>query len=151
MDIGGMTLRLILAVLFGGAVGVERETSHKPAGLRTHILICVSATMMMILVQLPIGGLDLKSEAMRMAAGVITGIGFLGAGTILQARGSIHGLTTASTIWAVAGLGLVLGAGHYALAGVFTLLVVLTLVLLRSVEGFIGRKLGRQRDPHADR
>jgi putative Mg2+ transporter-C (MgtC) family protein len=143
MDMGGMILRLSLAVLLGGAVGIERETSHKPAGLRTHILICISATMMMILVQLPVGGLDLRSESMRMAAGIITGIGFLGAGTILQARGSIHGLTTASTIWAVAGLGLVLGMGHYALAVIFTALVVLTLVLLRSVEGFIARKMGR--------
>jgi putative Mg2+ transporter-C (MgtC) family protein len=146
-----MALRLLLAVLFGGAVGIERETSHKPAGLRTHILICISATMMMILAQLPIGGLDLKSETMRMAAAVITGIGFLGAGTILQARGSVHGLTTASTIWAVAGLGLVLGAGHYALAAIFTVLVVLTLVLLRGVEGFIARKMGRDREPRAER
>jgi len=151
MDIGGMALRLLLAVLFGGAVGIERETSHKPAGLRTHILICISATMMMILAQLPVGGLDLKSETMRIAAAVITGIGFLGAGTILQARGSVHGLTTASTIWAVAGLGLVLGAGHYALAEIFTVLVVLTLVLLRGVEGFIARKMGRDREPRAER
>ena len=148
MSIGEITLRLLLAVLFGGAVGIERETSHKPAGLRTNILICTCATMMMALSQLNVGGKDLGTEAMRIAAGVITGVGFLGAGAIIQSRGAVHGLTTASTIWAVAGLGLVLGAGYYALAAIFTAIIVLTLVLLRKVEGHIARKMGR--DPHAE-
>jgi putative Mg2+ transporter-C (MgtC) family protein len=148
MDIGGIVVKLLLAVLFGGAIGLERETSHKPAGLRTNILICTSATMMMVLSQLSVGGKDLGAEAMRIAAGVITGVGFLGAGAIIQSRGAVHGLTTASTIWAVAGLGLVLGAGHYLLATIFTAIIVVTLVLLRRVEAHIARKLGR--DPHPE-
>jgi len=143
----GIFLKLLLAVLFGGAVGLERELSGKPAGLRTNILICVSATMMMALADIPIGGKDLGGEAMKVAAGIITGVGFLGAGAIIQAGGAVHGLTTASTIWAVAALGLVLGSGHYALAAVFTLIIILTLSLLRKVEGFIARKKGREPHP----
>jgi len=147
MDIGGIMLKLLLAVLFGGAIGIERETSHKPAGLRTNILICASATMMMILSQLSVGGKDLGGEAMRIAAGVITGVGFLGAGAIIQSRGAVHGLTTASTIWAVAVLGLVLGAGYYLPAAVFTAVIIVTLVLLRKVEAVIARKMGRDAHP----
>jgi putative Mg2+ transporter-C (MgtC) family protein len=148
VDIGGIVIKLLLAVLFGGAVGLERETSHKPAGLRTNILICVSATMMMILSQLSVGGKDLGGEAMRIAAGVITGVGFLGAGAIIQSRGAVHGLTTASTIWAVAGLGLVLGAGYFLPAAIFTAIIVVTLVLFRKVESYIARKMGRP--PHLE-
>jgi putative Mg2+ transporter-C (MgtC) family protein len=142
MYIGEITLKLLLSILFGGAVGLERETSRKPAGLRTNILICASSTMMMALSQLQIGGKDLSGEAMRMAAGVITGVGFLGAGAIIQSRGAVHGLTTASTIWAVAGMGLILGAGYYLLAAIFTAVIVITLIVLRKVEGFIARKKG---------
>lgn len=148
MDIGVIVVKLLLAVLFGGAVGLERETSRKPAGLRTNILICASATMMMLLSQLSVGGKDLGMEAMRIAAGVITGVGFLGAGAIIQSGGGVHGLTTASTIWAVAVLGLVLGAGYYVPAAIFTAVIVLTLVLLRKVEGFIARKMNRP--PHLE-
>ena len=147
MDIGGIVIKLLLAVVFGGAVGIERETSHKPAGLRTNILICACSTMMMILSQLSVGGKDLGGEAMRIAAGVITGVGFLGAGAIIRSGGAVHGLTTASTIWAVAGLGLVLGAGYYLLAAIFTTIIVVTLVLLRKVEFYIARKLGRPPHP----
>jgi len=149
MNIGAITLKLLLSILFGGAVGLERETSRKPAGLRTNILICASSTMMMALSQLQIGGKDLSGEAMRVAAGVITGVGFLGAGAIIRSRGEVHGLTTASTIWAVAGMGLVLGAGYYGLAAIFTAIIVLTLILLRKVEGYIARKIGP--DPRAER
>jgi putative Mg2+ transporter-C (MgtC) family protein len=148
MDIGGIVAKLFLSVLFGGAIGVERETSHKPAGLRTNILICMSATMMMILSQLSVSGKDLGGEAMRVAAGVITGVGFLGAGAIIQSRGAVHGLTTASTIWAVAGLGLVLGAGYYLLAAIFTAFIIITLVFFRKLEFYIARKMGRE--PHPD-
>jgi putative Mg2+ transporter-C (MgtC) family protein len=147
MHIGEIILKLVLAVLFGGAIGLEREISGKPAGLRTNILICSSATLMMSLCLLPLGEKDMSGEAMRVAAGIITGVGFLGAGAIIQAGGAVHGLTTASTIWAVAGLGLVLGTGHYALAAIFTAIIVLTLSVLRRVEGFIARKQGRPPHP----
>jgi len=134
MNIGIMTLRLFLAVVLGGIIGIERETSRKPAGLRTNILICVSSAMMIIVAELFSGKNGGGQEVTRVAAGVITGVGFLGAGAIIQARGTVHGLTTASVIWAVAGLGLAVGAGYYLISIVFTVMVVLILVLLRKIE-----------------
>jgi len=134
MNILTVTLRLFLAVVLGGAIGLERETSHKPAGLRTNILICVSSALMMILAELFGGQAAAGQEAMRVAAGVITGVGFLGAGAIIQSGGSVYGLTTASVIWAVAVLGLVIGSGYYLIAAIFTVLVVLILVFLRKID-----------------
>ena len=117
MDIIEVTLKLLMALALGGLIGMERETSHKPAGFRTNILICVGAAMMMILAGLLFGETGGNgSEAARIAAAVITGIGFIGAGTIIQARGNIIGITTAATIWAVAVLGLVIGWGYYLIA-----------------------------------
>ncbi len=135
MDLIEILLKLMLAVALGGLIGLERETSHKPAGIRTNILICVGSAMMMILSGLILGengerGTDLT----RIAAGVITGIGFIGAGTIIQARGIVVGLTTAATIWAVAVLGLVIGAGYYLVAVIFTAIIILTLVIFRYIE-----------------
>lgn len=130
-----ITLKLLLAIALGGIIGLERETSQKPAGLRTNTLICVGSAMMMILSQLMLGGTPGGSgDMLRIAAGVITGIGFIGAGTIIQARGIVVGLTTASTLWAVAGLGLVVGAGFYLESIIFTSLVLLTLILFRRIE-----------------
>jgi putative Mg2+ transporter-C (MgtC) family protein len=128
-------LKLVLAIALGGLIGLEREASQKPAGFRTNILVCVGSTMMMALATLLIqakGGTP--DTLVRMAAGVITGVGFLGAGTIFQARGTIAGLTTASTIWLVAGLGLVIGAGYYLPALIFTAMTITTLLLFRKVE-----------------
>jgi putative Mg2+ transporter-C (MgtC) family protein len=137
MDILEITLKLLLAVALGGLIGIERESSKKPAGFRTNILICIGATMMMILSKIILEGQEgSSSDSMRMAAGVITGIGFIGAGTIIQARGMIVGLTTAATLWAVAGLGLVIGAGYYLIAAIFTIIIILTLILFRLVEEY---------------
>ena len=137
MDIMEITLKLLLAVALGGLIGIERESSKKPAGFRTNILICIGATMMMILSQIILKGEgSSSSDATRMAAGVITGIGFIGAGTIIQARGMVVGLTTAATLWAVAGLGLVIGAGYYLIAGIFTVTIISTLILFRLVEEY---------------
>ncbi len=141
MNLIEILLKLILAVALGGIIGLERESSHKPAGFRTNILICVGATMMMIL-----AGLVLKDKEgtgdimMRMAAGVVTGIGFIGAGTIIQARGSVIGLTTAATLWVVAGLGLVIGAGYFWMAIIFTSVIILTLIMFRQFEGQFMKK-----------
>ncbi len=136
MDLIEVMLKLFLAVALGGLIGMERETSQKPAGFRTNILICVGSTMMMILAQflVPGEGAD-SSEVARVAAAVITGVGFIGAGTILQARGSVVGLTSAATIWAVAGLGLVIGSGYYMIAIIFSAIVILTLLFFRRLEG----------------
>jgi putative Mg2+ transporter-C (MgtC) family protein len=136
MDLIEVILKLALAVALGGLIGMERETSQKPAGFRTNILICVGSAMMMILAQLLFGGEDGSfNEVARIAAAVITGVGFIGAGTILQARGSVMGLTSAATIWAVAGLGLVIGAGFYVIAIIFSAIVILTLLFFRRIEG----------------
>lgn len=135
MEIIEVILKLLLAIALGGLIGLEREASQKPAGFRTNILVCVASAMMMTLAGLLVGPKGGSPDAMiRMAAGVITGIGFLGAGSILQSRGTIAGLTTATTIWLVAGLGLVIGAGYYLPALIFTALTITTLLLFRRVE-----------------
>lgn len=135
MDIAEITLKLILAVALGGLIGFERESSQKPAGFRTNILICLGATMMMIFSQLILQGKDASSSDMtRIAAGVITGIGFIGAGTVIQAKGIVTGLTSAATLWAVAGLGLVIGGGYYLVAIIFTGIIILTLAIFHRLE-----------------
>jgi putative Mg2+ transporter-C (MgtC) family protein len=135
MDLIEVILKLVLAVALGGLIGMERETSQKPAGFRTNILICVGSAMMMIFALLLFGGEGGSfNETARIAAAVITGVGFIGAGTILQARGSVMGLTSAATIWAVAGLGLVVGAGYYLIAIIFSAIVILTLLFFRRIE-----------------
>jgi len=135
MDILQVLLKLILAIALGGLIGLEREASQKPAGFRTNILVCIAATMMMALASLLVkdGGGN-PDSLVRMAAGVVTGVGFLGAGTIFQARGTIAGLTTASTLWVVAGLGLVIGAGYYVPALIYTALAIVTLLVFGRVE-----------------
>jgi putative Mg2+ transporter-C (MgtC) family protein len=128
-------LRLLLAIALGGIIGLEREASHKPAGLRTHILICLSAAMMIILSELVLGAKPgLTGDLLRVAAAVIMGMGFIGAGTILQSRGEVHGLTTATSLWTVSALGLVIGAGYYFIAVIFSAFVIATLVFLRRIE-----------------
>ena len=128
--------RLALAVLLGGIVGVERELSGKPAGLRTNILICLGSALLMDL-SITIGVTDGEGrigDPARIAAQVVTGVGFLGAGTIMQARGEVVGLTTAAPIWVVAAIGLAVGAGHRAEAIAAALLVTLVLTALGWLE-----------------
>jgi putative Mg2+ transporter-C (MgtC) family protein len=135
MDILATLLKLVLAIALGGIIGLEREASQKPAGFRTNILVCVGSTMMMALAVLLVQSRGGTADTLvRMAAGVITGMGFLGAGTIMQARGTIAGLTTASTLWLVAGLGLVIGAGYYVPALIFAALTIVTLLLFGKIE-----------------
>jgi uncharacterized membrane protein YhiD involved in acid resistance len=138
-----LLLQLVLATFLGGAIGLERELSGKAAGLRTNILICVGATLFthvsILMLALPGGGLD----ASRIPAQIVSGVGFIGAGAILHARGSVTGLTSAATIWVVAAIGLSLGAHAY-VEGVGTaLLVLLVLQGLRSVERWVGRAFTR--------
>ena len=135
MEIVEVVLKLVLAIALGGLIGLEREASQKPAGFRTNILVCVGSAMMMTLAVLLVQSKGGSSDTLvRMAAGVITGMGFIGAGTIFQSRGAIAGLTTASTLWLVAGLGLVIGAGYYLPALIFTALTITTLLLFRRIE-----------------
>ncbi len=122
LDLG---VKLLVAILAGGAIGLERELRRKPAGLRTNILICLGSALLMDL-SIRIAGTS-GGDPGRIAAQVVTGIGFLGAGTILHARGTITGLTSAATIWVVAAIGLTVGAGYMfeALGATVTVMAVL--------------------------
>jgi len=123
------------AVLCGGLIGIERELKRKPAGLRTNILICLGSTYFM-LVSILVGTAapGQAGDPGRIAAQVVTGIGFICAGTIIQSRGHVAGLTTAALLWAVAAVGLLIGAGYLLIAVIGTLLTFLTLTLLGIVE-----------------
>jgi putative Mg2+ transporter-C (MgtC) family protein len=125
------------AVLCGALIGIEREWKRKPAGFRTNILICLGASIYTT------AGLLLRNDdsvdATRIAAQVVTGIGFLGAGSIIQSGGSVKGLTTAATIWVVAAIGILSGAGFPVLALVSAVLAVVTLAVLGRVEDHVFR------------
>jgi len=131
--------RLILAVLLGGVIGMEREVHGRPAGFRTHIVVCLGATMLMVASEYYRNYVDMETvyDPNRMAAGIITGIGFLGAGAILREENMVRGLTTAGCIWFVAGLGIVIGKGLFPLALWGTLLVFIMLVFFRYVESWM--------------
>lgn len=131
-----LLLQLVLAVFLGGAVGLERELRGKPAGLRTNVLICVSATLFTFLsIHTALG----RGDPGRIAAQVLTGVGFIGAGTILHMRGSVTGLTSAATIWVVTAIGMAVGTGAYVEAMGATALVMVVLGGLRWVEDAMAR------------
>ena len=126
-----MVLRLLLAAALGAIIGFQRERAGKQAGLRTLVLICVGAAIFTVA---SIYGFGAASEPARVAAGVVVGIGFLGAGIIMHREGGIvAGLTTAATIWAVAGIGLAAGAGLYLVAAVATVLVLIILLIPHTI------------------
>src|SRR5690606_20216523 len=131
---GPLLGRLLLAALLGGLIGLERELSGKPAGFRTNLLICLGAALltdlsMLIAADLTLPG-GVRADPGRIAAQIVSGVGFLGAGTILQSRGSVTGLTTAATLWVVAAIGMAAGAGAYVHAVAGTVLVLLALRIL---------------------
>jgi putative Mg2+ transporter-C (MgtC) family protein len=129
-----LLFKLAAAVLLGGAIGLERQIQGKPAGLRTNILICMGSALLMDL-SINVHGLDGRvGDPARLAAQVVTGIGFIGAGTIMQAKGTITGLTSAATIWAVAAIGLAIGAGSYIEGLGAGVLVILVLDVLGTFE-----------------
>ena len=132
--------QLALAVLLGGAIGLERELSGKPAGLRTNVLICMGATLFTALsLKLSLG----RGDPARVAAQILPGVGFIGAGTILHARGSVTGLTSAATIWVVAAIGMALGSGDYIEALGAALLVMVILQGLGYLEIAVARRATR--------
>ena len=125
-----MVLRLLLAAALGAIIGYQRERAGKPAGLRTHILICIGAAMFTVTSIYGFG-----ADTARVAAGVVVGIGFLGAGAIMRrGEGVVEGLTTAATIWAVAGIGLAAGAGLYLGSAVATILILIVLLLPHPIR-----------------
>lgn len=124
-------VRLILAAIIGGAIGIEREVSNRPAGLRTHILVSVGSALITLV---SIYAFPSSADPARVAAQVVSGIGFLGAGTILRTGDNITGLTTAASLWVCAGIGLAIGGGYY-LGGLVTAVIVLiSLMALANVE-----------------
>lgn len=129
-----LALKLGLAVLMGGAIGLERQIAGKPAGLRTNILICLGSALVMDLSMNLIGPDGRVGDPARMAAQVVTGIGFIGAGTIMQSKGNISGLTSAATIWTVAAIGLTIGAGFYVEGLGATAMVLIVLLAIGNLE-----------------
>lgn len=127
----GDIIAILLSVCCGAAVGLERQLKHKPAGLRTNVLICLGAAVFTIISSRMAGGQD---SITRIAAQIVTGVGFLGAGAVIQDRGGIHGLTTAATIWLVASIGMACGAKLYYLAIIATVLAIIVLLGLARVE-----------------
>ena len=136
---GAFAIRLLVAMLLGALVGIERQTRGRAAGLRTNILVCLgSAAIIMVFQKLSMDlNLDAASivrmDPARAAAGVITGIGFLGAGTIIKTKDFIRGLTTAASIWVVSAIGVTVGLGEYAIASILTLLVLIALYALHRL------------------
>jgi putative Mg2+ transporter-C (MgtC) family protein len=129
-----LLFKLSVAVLLGGAIGLERQIAGKPAGLRTNILICVGSALVMDLSMRLTGSDGRVGDPARIAAQVVTGIGFIGAGTIMQSKGTISGLTSAATIWVVAAIGLTIGAAHYIEGLGAGIVVILVLSALGSWE-----------------
>jgi putative Mg2+ transporter-C (MgtC) family protein len=125
-------VRLIVAAVLGGAIGLERQLRRKPAGLRTNIFICFGAAMFTVLSDKLAGSLG--GDHTRVAAQIIPGIGFIGAGSILHARGSVVGLTTAATLFVVAGVGMAAGGGLYITAFFATVVILLALAVLGRLE-----------------
>lgn len=140
-DLPAFTLPLLAAVVAGGLIGFEREWRGRAAGFRTHILVCLGSALLMEAAVMqgmwrfaPLPGTDIVSDPTRMAHGVLTGIGFLCAGVIFRAGFSIHGLTTAASLWITAAIGLLFGAGLFGLAATGTVLTVVILAALRLVS-----------------
>ena len=127
-----MILRLITATVLGAIIGYQRERAAKPAGLRTHVLICVGAALFTIA---SLYGFGAVADPARVAAGIVAGVGFLGAGTIIRRdEGLVAGLTTAVTIWVVAAIGLAAGAGLYLVSAVTTVIILIVLYLPHPIR-----------------
>jgi putative Mg2+ transporter-C (MgtC) family protein len=136
VNLGSTAFKLVLAVIAGGLVGLNRERQNQPAGFRTHVLICLGATLLMVLsVYIPQTYFDFKNgDPGRIAAQVVSGIGFLGAGAIIRLGNSVKGITTAASIWLTSAIGLCIGAGLYIISACAVALALFTLVVLEIVE-----------------
>ncbi|MFH1395704.1 MAG: MgtC/SapB family protein [Candidatus Omnitrophota bacterium] len=141
-----LLIRILVSALLGGLIGVERELHGCAAGLRTHILVCMGSTLFMmtsIIVAVDYGHLG-DTDPSRIAAGVVTGIGFLGAGAIIRYGASIRGLTTAASIWAVSAIGLAVGSALYEAAGITTIVTLAILILSRLEERMALKRHGKK-------
>lgn len=145
MNLLVVAVRLFAAAFLGALIGIERETKHKAAGFRTHIIVSVSACLVMLIGIDGVGRLSGTGgwDALRLPAQVVSGIGFLGAGTILQTKNKVSGLTTAATLWLSAAIGLATGIGYYAGAIIATVICLVTLVSLMGVSDLINKRMTR--------
>jgi putative Mg2+ transporter-C (MgtC) family protein len=139
-----ITIKLLLAALAGGLVGLEREKHGRPAGLRTNLLVAVGSCVMMIVSEafyIKYGVFDAEStlrlDPSRVAAQIVTGIGFLGAGVILKEGATVRGLTTAASLWAVAGVGMAFGMGFFSLGAIATVLMLISLTFLKKLDPLV--------------
>lgn len=131
-------IRILLALACGGVIGYEREHKNRPAGLRTHMMVCIGAALVMVVSQYLFEKYSPGvTDPSRLGAQVISGIGFLGAGTIIRDRFNVTGLTTAATLWVVACIGLAIGSGYYLMGIITTAIIFLALVLFRKLEGVL--------------
>jgi putative Mg2+ transporter-C (MgtC) family protein len=149
-------LRLLLVLVLAGAVGAERELRDQDAGLRTHMLVGMGAALFVMAGNFAWSELVFGSESgivldpSRVVAYVVTGVGFLGAGAILKGNGSVRGLTTAASLWVVAAVGVVVGAGEYALGVAATLVLILSLWPVRKLAALLGLRSNRTRELELD-
>ena len=132
--IGQIALRLACAMLIGVIIGLEREFTHRPAGLRTHILVALGACVISVAGEMLFSHYGGNSDPARLSAQVITGVGFLGAGTIMKEGATVKGLTTAASVWAVACLGIATGFGYYTLALLGMVFIMFTLTLVEALQ-----------------
>jgi putative Mg2+ transporter-C (MgtC) family protein len=149
MSEGEMCLRILAAFGFGAVVGLERQFSHKAAGLRTNIVVSVAAALLTTSSLLLEQELDVSGEALRVTAGIVTGIGFIGAGAIIQTRGAVVGLTTAATVFMSAALGIAVGSGFYYIALTAAGLTVFANWLLRPLDPVV-EEVGGDRPSRPD-
>lgn len=135
-----MLIRLLAACFLGGVIGFEREHVHRPAGFRTHILVCVGSALVMITSEFIFNrySSNVNVDPARLGAQVISGIGFLGAGTIIKEGVSVKGLTTAASLWAVSCVGIAVGIGFYSGAFIATAIIFLTLVVMKKTQNKFG-------------
>ncbi|MDP8292710.1 MAG: MgtC/SapB family protein [Candidatus Orphnella occulta] len=140
-----MVIRLLYAAVLGGVVGIEREVHEKAAGFRTHILVCIGSCVIMLtsmhIFDIYNGIADVDPG--RIAAQVVSGIGFLGAGTIIRSRVSVVGLTTAASLWSIAGVGLAVGSGLFIVSAFATVLILASLLVLSKVHDKVSCKQGK--------
>ncbi len=143
-------LRLFIAALLGGMIGLEREYREKAAGLRTHFLVALGSALFMIISAYGFEGAltnsQMRLDVSRIAAQVVSGIGFLGAGTIIFQKNAVHGLTTAAGVWVTAAIGLTCGAGMYVLALSATLLVLIGLEAFNYLLKILEKRQGEEKE-----
>lgn len=145
MDIFIVAIRILLAAVLAALIGIDREIKNRAAGFRTHIIVSVGACLITLIGVDAIGGIssDPARDTARLAGQVVSGIGFLGAGTILQKKNGVTGLTTAATLWLSGAIGLAVGIGYYEGAIIATVICLITLISLKAISDLINKKISK--------